>query len=301
MSADRVDKQWQKAGLGGYSTAAIIGTLAHYGITVDEAGFKTQAAEHYPLELASAWQETWTGTGQFARFPLPAADELWRRVHPDKLAPNDLALAVATLVNELGGLLAGGREAGVEAAFAKAEELRARVPQKDGAPEDAFLDDVFTRMDEGLIRAFDEVCEHLAQASKIDLALRFAALEEALLPQRQGISRALIQAAQGDTAGAESALLAMTKDSKREPPARLLPLDALIHLKAHKPALDRAKAMLDEAEAAKEFHLALALCGRVADLLETLNLRGEMGALEERMGRIAEEHDVAHPHHAEGS
>ena len=30
MASDKVDKQWQNKGIGGYSTGAILGTLTHY-------------------------------------------------------------------------------------------------------------------------------------------------------------------------------------------------------------------------------------------------------------------------------
>lgn len=37
--ADRVDKSWKDKGLGAFSTQAILGTLAHYGVALDEGGF----------------------------------------------------------------------------------------------------------------------------------------------------------------------------------------------------------------------------------------------------------------------
>ncbi len=297
MSADKVDKHWQRDGLAGYSTPAIVGTLAHYGVPLDEAQVGALAAKHYPLALASQWHESWTGTGQFARFPLAAADELWRRSCPDKLSPDALAQALADLVNELGEVLARGKSAGMEKAFTDAEALQAKLPQKDGAPEEAFLDDVFGRMDEGLIRAFDEVAERLGQAGQHAPAERFAALEETLIPQRKGITRALLQNARGDKEGAVKALEALAADPARQGAAQLLPVDALIHLGEHEKALAHAKRLLDAAEAAKEYHLALELCGRTAHVLEQLHRSEEMEALEERMEKIAAEHDAAHPHH----
>ena len=73
MSADRVDKQWKERGLEQYSTQAIIGSLNHYGVTVDEAGFRQLAAERYPLEIAGTWRGTWKGKGQFLQLPYVAA------------------------------------------------------------------------------------------------------------------------------------------------------------------------------------------------------------------------------------
>ena len=97
MSA-RVDKQWKDKGLGGYSTEAILGTLGHYGVAYDEAGFKAAAAEKFPLELAMDWKSKWKGTGQFATFPYTAANELYTRLLPDSPTPMKGATQLIELI-----------------------------------------------------------------------------------------------------------------------------------------------------------------------------------------------------------
>ncbi|MGQ0504922.1 MAG: hypothetical protein ACT4TC_06340 [Myxococcaceae bacterium] len=298
MSSEKVDKHWQKAGLASYSEGAIIATLVHYGVPVDAALVKELAAKRYPLSMAAEWIQSWKGTGQFAPFPLAAADELWRRSRPDTLSPDAVAETLADLVNELGELLGRGKSPALDAAFAKAEGVLPKVPQKDGSNDEDFLDDVFGRMDEALIRAFDEVAEQLAKAGKVSEAERFASVEETLMPPRKGVVRALIQAAKGDQAGAVSALVALGNDGTREGATQLLPIDGLIHLGANEESLKLAKAQLEKAETAKDYHLALELCGRVAHVLEKLDRHEEMEALEVRMEKIASEHDAAHPHHS---
>ena len=52
MSEERVNKKWMDIGIDKYSTAAILGTLAHYGVALDEASFK-KAAEAKPARGAS--------------------------------------------------------------------------------------------------------------------------------------------------------------------------------------------------------------------------------------------------------
>ena len=94
----RVDKQWKDKGLTGYSTEAILGTLGHYGITLDEAGYKAFAADKFPLEIAVEWKGQWKGTGQFAAYPYAAANELFGRLLPEKPAPMKTAHIVLDLI-----------------------------------------------------------------------------------------------------------------------------------------------------------------------------------------------------------
>jgi len=72
----RVDKQWQQKGLKVYGTDAILGTLQHYGVKVDEADFKALAETHFPLAMAQQWLAGWKGTGPLGQFPFLAAQEL---------------------------------------------------------------------------------------------------------------------------------------------------------------------------------------------------------------------------------
>ena len=64
-------------------------------------------------------------------------------------------------------------------------------------------------------------------------------------------------------------------------------------------ARDQGEALLAEAESKKDYHLGLAICGRIAHALEQGGAgKAEAQALEARMEKIAAEHDAAHPHHA---
>src|SRR4051812_7684016 len=105
--ADRVDKNWQTGGLKGYSTEAILGTLSHYGAKVDEAGYRKLAADSYPMAIATQWHEGWKGTGQFARFPFAAAEELWSRWEKERLLPSALAEKLGALIVALSQLHEG--------------------------------------------------------------------------------------------------------------------------------------------------------------------------------------------------
>jgi hypothetical protein len=93
--SERVDKKWADKGLTGYSNEAILGTLQHYGVSCDEAAFRAQAEQAYPLGIAMGWMEKWKGTGQFARFPPAAAEMLWRRWLPDRPTPGEFIEAHA--------------------------------------------------------------------------------------------------------------------------------------------------------------------------------------------------------------
>src|SRR6476660_5715679 len=130
--ADRVDKNWQKAGLKGQSTEAIFGTLGHYGPKVDEASFGKLAAENYPMAIAEQWHQGGKGTGQFARFPFAAAQELWSRWQKDRMLPSEFAEALGKLVVALSQLLNGKADAPVGASFKEFASRKPRVPLKDG-------------------------------------------------------------------------------------------------------------------------------------------------------------------------
>jgi hypothetical protein len=127
MSAERVDKQWKTKGLSGYSTGAILGTLNHYGVTVTEAAFKTMAEQQYPLQIAGEWKLTWKGTGPFGPFPYAAADELMRRLFPDRVTPAHLAEKIVFVLGKASELITG-KQADVEGALAEVEKLVGTLP-----------------------------------------------------------------------------------------------------------------------------------------------------------------------------
>lgn len=293
--ADRVDKSWQKNGLAGFSTPAIIATLHHYGISVDEAGFRELTRESYPLQVANDWHDQWKGTGQFSRFPYAAATELYKRIWADRLAPADFARALAELVKALEALLNEAANPPVAAGFEKVEALRPRLPQGDALPN--FMDEVIIQLGDGGARAFDELAEQLARDGHVEQANAFASLEEQLLPDRKGIATAVVQAVVGDSAQALASLDAIVQDEGRADESRVVALDALIHLDAFDPATRAAEQLLSRAEKADDFHLGLALCERLAYLLEKQEKWTELQALADRAKILADAHDRAHPHH----
>ena len=69
MANDRVDKGWTKKGLDSYSTEAILGTLAHYGVATDESGFRALAEGQFPLQIARSWADS-------RRVTVPRSDEV---------------------------------------------------------------------------------------------------------------------------------------------------------------------------------------------------------------------------------
>ncbi|HET9451496.1 MAG TPA: hypothetical protein VFO83_11460, partial [Aggregicoccus sp.] len=174
MTTQRVEKTWQQQGLKGYATEAILGTLAHYGVQVDEEGFKARAQSAYPSGIAEEWEEGWKGTGPFAAFPSHAAAELWRRWVPGQLSPEDFAEALADLMNAL-AMKINGDEAPVPAAFAHFAAQRARMPlAEDGSPDESFLEDALGAFDEDAVELFDELAEALAEEGHVQDARAFA-------------------------------------------------------------------------------------------------------------------------------
>lgn len=297
MAQDRVDKAWQQKGLKDYSLGAILGTLAHYGVNVDEAGFKKLAEDTFPIRIATGWLQSWSGTGQFSRFPLAAAGELYRRFYPDALVPDTYAEALAKLLMELDKLLRGQPGAKVADAFQAMEALNQKVPQKDGHAKEGFTEEVFARFDQESLGVFDEMGERLAKEGHDDDALSFVKIEEFLFREREVVATALVKAALGKKDEAITALTARAQDTKVADEGRLLSVDGLIHLEAYDPARAQAEALMDTAEKSENHHLALALGGRLAHLYEVQKDNAALEALEPRMRKVAEAHAIAHPGH----
>jgi len=300
MGNDRVSKNWQEQGLTQTSTEAILGTLSHYGISTDEKRFKEMAKSQFPMSIASSWFPSWKGTGQFARFPGAAALELWRRWEGERLTPTEYAKSLTELMRALQKLLQGAADAPVGPAFAKMKELQTKVPTKDGHPEESFVDEMFGHLEENAMRFFDELPENLAKEGHIDDAEEFADIESFLIRERQGLSRVMVRAAAGEKDKAITDLVGMTQDSKRAPLARMMCIDALIHLEAYEPAKTAVQALLAEAEKTEEHHLALELVRRLAHIYEVTGDKQGLDALEETANRLEEAHAKAHPEHAHG-
>lgn len=291
MSLERVDKNWRKQGLDKYSTAAILGTLGHYGVGLDEAGFAQLARERYPLAIAEQWQATWRGTGQFSEFPPFAADELWRRVEKGRVAPSDLAQAVAKLLFALEKMREGSPEAPVGEAFQQVEELKARL----GAPSDAFLEEVHFHLTEWN-EILDQLAQKLARDGHVEDAADFAAVEELIFPEREGTSRALVRALRGEKEQALSELVAIASSADRSRENRLWAVDTLIELEAHEEAERQALPLFELAERERDFHLALHLGQRLEHLLEKLPPSEERDRLTVRLAELALAHQREHQH-----
>jgi hypothetical protein len=301
VTTQRVEKTWQKQGLKNSPTEAITGTLAHYGVQVDEASFKQRALSAYPSGIAEEWEEVWKGTGPFAAFPAHAAAELWRRWVPDQLSPEDFAEALAQLMNALAMKINGEKEAPTAAAFAHLAQARARMPlAPDGSPDESFLEDALGAFDEEAVELFDELAEALAEEGHVQDAEAFVELEEFLLPARKGAASAVVRAARGEREPAVASLVQLAADAERSAISRLLATDGLIHLEAHREAVTAAQALLAAAEAEKDYHLALDLCARLEHALKALDDRPALAALAKEQRRLEAAHDAAHPGHRHG-
>lgn len=297
MSTERVDKSWQKKGLKGYSVEAILGTLSHYGVQLNEADFRTLAQESYPLRIASVWLNSWKGKGQFAAFPFAAATVLWKRFLSDRLLPNDFLEKLYALMEALEGLIEGASDAPVEASFKAAEELLERIPKIEGKVDGKFVDEVFAPMHEDDVRTFDNLAEKLTGEGHLDDAERFARLEEALLPDRAGVAMAIIRAADGKKQEAVKILTDAAQDSARGLTARMIAVDGLLHVQAFDEARAHGEKLLEEAVKAEDHHAALGVCGRLAHLYQQAGDKKALEALTARAERIEESHRKAHPHH----
>lgn len=206
--SDRVGKDWQNKGIDTFPTEAILGTLAHYGVRVDEASFRELAREDFPVTIALEWEAGWKGTGQFLPFPFSAAAELWRRWLPDELSPVDFAIALTNLVNEMNAALEKKADDGTrETRFTVVEGLLKRLPAEAHRAR-AFVDDLFMAVGEELVEEFDETAELLAAENLDALAERFVKIEETLFPERVGVVRATMRAAKGEQ---QEALAELTK------------------------------------------------------------------------------------------
>lgn len=253
MSADRVDKQWKERGLEQYSTQAILGSLKHYGVQVDEAGFKALASEKYPLEIAGTWRGAWKGKGQFLQLPYAAAEELSRRLVPGRATPMQVAAAVTRLV----GVLARSLEdelVEVAEAFGAFDAHRESLPPP-GERRDVFLTE-FVSLIDPVGNAFSNLPKALAQKGRRDVALRFAEVQETLFPERKGCVTALVRAFGDDRDDAMKELVAMVGDAGRDFFGRYGALDALHEAGGDQQVMQLGPAFCDEAIAAKEWRLA---------------------------------------------
>jgi hypothetical protein len=293
-----VDKAWQRKGLKDYSTEAILGTLGHYGVQVQESDFRQLAEKKYPSGIAEGWLSAWKGTGQFAPFPFAAAGELWRRWLADRLAPYELSESLAQLMGALGASLQSGAKVVVATVFERISELRKRVPVNDkGEPEPGFMQEALRVFDERASRAFDDLAEMLVKAGQPEAADAFSDLEEFLLPDRRGISKPIIRAAKGERDAAVEDLQKVITDGARAPLSRVLAVDGLLHLGANDKVAAVGRSLLEEAERIKDWHLALDVIARLEHAYKQVGDGTGLAALAQDRTRIEQAHDEAHPNH----
>jgi hypothetical protein len=293
-----VDKAWQNKGLEGYSTEAILGTLGHYGVPVAEADFKKLAESSWPQDIGLEWGKKWKGTGPFKPFPWVAAEELWRRWVPERLAPHEFSEGLAELMSSLTALLGGKQDAPVAGAFDRMKAIRQRMPMDDkGQPLVAFVERALGGFDEKVAEMFDSMAEALAKAGHAQHADAFAEFEEFLLPDRKGIATAIVRSSKGERDAAVVDLENVTAEATRTPLSRLLAVDGLIHLGAWPQVVARARPMMLQAEKDGDIHLAIDLCARLEHVYKATGDRAALQALAPDAARLSEMHDRMHPGH----
>jgi len=292
MSA-RVDKQWKDKGLTGYSTEAILGTLGHYGIQLDEAAFKATAANAFPLELAVEWKPNWKGTGQFAPFPYAAANELTNRLLPELPTPMKTAHILLDLIANALKLVAAREDANLDGAFKNWDELVPRLPAK-GDRRDAFLRELVTFL-ESWAQSFNELPERLAKAGKKDEAMRFALVHEVLFTDREGCMTALVRAQSGEREGAVADLEKWTQDTGRDVFARYSALDALFQLEEFEKTKSLGLAVFDAAAKEEKWGLADSIAHLLGHLVQKIG--GDPAYLREVRSRLERAHAHTGGHH----
>jgi hypothetical protein len=290
--ADRVDKQWKERGLATYSTAAIVGTLNHYGIALDEAALREAAKEATPLELAGAWKGAWKGTGQFATFPYAAANELLGRLFPDRPTPMKLATSLVELISAAVRRL-DGKPADVAAAFAAWDAVAAGLPP-EGQRRDMFVGEVVGFL-EPWAKPFGDLPVLLAREGQREDALRFALVHEVLFPDRRGCATAVVRATLGEREVVVGELTGWAGDAARDVFQRYGAIDALFQLEAWEGIQAHGLAIFDLAAEQAKWTLADStahLLGRVTQELEVD--RAFVAQVEQRLERA---HAMTGGHH----
>ncbi|RKH43117.1 hypothetical protein D7X12_14095 [Corallococcus sicarius] len=293
-----MDKSWQTKGLKDYPTEALLGTLGHYGIPVSEEDYRKLAETTYPLGIAQKWKGTWKGTGPFKDYVVAAAVELWRRWMADRVSPQDFTEGLAALMNALVQRLNGVQDAPVAAAFERVKSLRSRLTLDDkGNLPAPFLQEALAPFSEKDAELFDSLAESLAVQKHLDDATAFADIEEFLLPDRRGISQAVVRAARGEREPAIQDLKNLIHDTARAPISRLLAVDGLIHLQAWIDAAIEGRTLLADAEKANDIHLSLDLVPRLEHIFKQQNDRAALLELMGTQERLEALHDKMHPGH----
>ncbi len=240
MSAERVDKKWQEKGLEKYSTEAILGTLAHYGVSLDEPSFRELAKVKYPMMMAAEWSTKWKGTGQFAKFLPMAIGALWTRWLSGELTPEAIGVP---LLGAMRGLVEGDEKT-TDKAFELLEKELPRLPAGDRRT--IFMQELEPWLDASRL-SLEGLIDDLAQKGKVDKAQRLAGVSDQLFPDRKDVVKAVLDARTADPAAAKTALTAIARDAGRPDMVRLAAIDALVPLEGGPDAFDVVEQLQEKA------------------------------------------------------
>ena len=265
MSADRVDKSWKTKGLTGYSSDAILNTLRHYGVTVDEASFRDVAKDSTPLHIAGGWKPSWKGTGQFQQFPYAAAEELLTRFFPDRLTPFQLAQVVITAILRGSAVLAGEPDDSAQV-FADFEKKKASLPPP-GEARNLFNSELIGFL-ERFVQPFNNLPRDLAKAGKRDLAMKFAELQEGIFHDRVGAVTGLVRAVTDDREAALKDLVTLASDPSRDVYARHSGIDALFQAEGWAELKRTGLALFDACAEQKQWPVADSVAHMLASALQ---------------------------------
>ncbi len=289
---DRVDKNWKSTGLTQYSTTAILGTLGHYGVPLDEAAARSLTAEQYPLELAATWKEKWQGKGQFLTYPFAAANELSARLNPERLTPMSAAHVLLSMV-AAGSQLVSGQGGDFARAYGDFESMVPKMPPP-GDRRDIFSNELVGYL-ESIAEAFNALPENLATRGHRNEAMQFARVHEELFPDRKGIVTALVRAFSGEREEALAELTNKVSDANVDVYERYAALDALTQLQ-HWPAVKaHGPAVFDAAAAAEKWRLGDTIAHLLAHVAE--NETDDAAFLREAELRLERAHASGGGHH----
>lgn len=294
--SERVDKGWQSRGIESFSTEQILGTLVHYGVTVDEAAFRERAKVDFPLAIAQEWHLSWKGKGQFSHFPAAASEELWHRFLAPDIAPTDLVLACVNLLKTLDEVLGDKADDGTwNTRFAVVEAYLPKLPAP-GERREKFVGEFIAAMGEWM-EVFDSMSQALAKKMPLKgdavgerkqaFADRLVVIEGTIFPERAGSAKALVVAARGDVDTAVKDLAAISDDVGKPPYERLSAIDALLGLQKGEAAKPGLLSLLDQAQEKKDLELASHVVEQLTELLQANPKLPDRQALRARVEALA--------------
>lgn len=291
---DRVEKGWQQRGLRAFSITAILNTLRHYGVQVDEQSFRSLSEQLSWGQIAERWRAVWKGTGKFSHFPGYAAKELWHRLSP-YATPEEYSEALHVLAAMLRDVIP---VEGLGAALDDLEHLNQKHPREDGRPQQDFVARIQAQNPLGGTD-FELAVSALARHGHWEHAERLVALEELLFPERTGLLRTYLAALRGERAESITALASVANRRTESNHRRLSALDLLISLDAWDEALQCTSSMLESAIAEKHYGFAAAVSYRLSDVLEEKAAAEQPSRCEVCGDELIEVKPAEHAHAAE--